>query len=162
MDFDIVEATTDDEFAEAGILGVRLVRFHHALDPGRFTLCEGGEAAYAETLKASITTLTSSIVLLARDRTDRRSLGYLYGQLQEAEFDATIGACGHLHELYVGDEARHRGVGKALLGAFLSRARIIGSRRIVVMVASANIAAQDLFSLGGFAPTMLEMICEFL
>ncbi len=159
--FDIVEATADDDFAEVGALGVSLVRFHHALDPRRFTLCDGAEQKYAETLREAIEKFDTAIVLIARDARDQSVLGYVYGELQDRDFEGRRGASGHLHELYVDDAARHRGVGKALVAAFLARTQAAGSRRVVLMVASSNIAAHDLFSASGFQPSMIEMVCEF-
>ncbi len=159
--FNIVEATTDDDFLAAGSLGVRLVHSHYVLNPSRFTHYDGTDRDYAESLKQSVESVATSIVLLAREGAKQHTLGYVFGQVQHPDVGEAPGAFAHLHELYVTEDARHRGVGKALIMSFVGRAKACGSDRLVVMVASVNRSAQELFAYAGFVPTMVEMTCQF-
>ncbi len=159
MDFEIAAATTDEDFAGAGALGARLVRFHHSLDAARFFLVEGLEEGYKRFL-ASHAKSEGVVILVARNKIDQQVIGYAYGQLEPRNWNELLDACGKLHDIYVDDSSRRSGVAQALLEALLNRMRALGAPRVVLLTAFANGPAQKLFTRAGFRKTMLEMTCE--
>jgi ribosomal protein S18 acetylase RimI-like enzyme len=60
----------------------------------------------------------------------------------------------------VAEGARRAGVGRALLEALAAELDALGAQRIVLCARVGNEAAQRLFALAGFRPTMLEMTRE--
>jgi ribosomal protein S18 acetylase RimI-like enzyme len=93
------------------------------------------------------------LVAVAADRVQ----GYTYGTLEERDWNLLLEAHGAIHDLFVADEARRRGIGRLLLTAMISELEALGAPRIVLATMVGNHAAQRLFAEAGFRPAMLEM-----
>jgi ribosomal protein S18 acetylase RimI-like enzyme len=89
-----------------------------------------------------------SLVLLAED--DGEPVGYAYGQLHPGQFV-------HVNIVYVVPEHRRRGVARALLNAFASRAREHGIGHISLDVATANANGREAWRRLGFTEWALRL-----
>ena len=130
-----------------------LVRQHHAFDPDRFMLVEPIEEGYRWFLG---TQLGRPEGLLLVAELDGAIAGYLYGAVEERDWERLLDRHGAIHDIYVAESFRGRGLGKALLEeAFRRLAPLVP--RIVLSSATANVGAQRLFASVGFRATMVEM-----
>jgi ribosomal protein S18 acetylase RimI-like enzyme len=144
-------------------LAALLVRMHHALDPQRFLLQEPVEPGYEWWLTKELSN-EKAVILVAEDEAAgggaRSIVGYAYGRLEPRDWNALLDTFGALHDVYVADEARKRGVGAALVAAIAKELEALGAPRVVLSTATKNAAAQRLFAKMGFRPTMIEMTRE--
>ena len=95
-----------------------------------------------------------SMVLIAEDSLGRR-LGFVH---VTEEDDYYAGACGHIGDLVVADEARGRGVGTALLTAAEGWARARGYRMISLNVFMDNVGARSVYERAGYAPETIRHV----
>lgn len=141
----------------------QLVRFHHALDPQRFLLVEPLEPGYGWWLSQELLN-DKAVILVAEDPEKAGAegglLGYAYGRVEERDWNALLDACGALHDIYVAEEARGRGIGELLVEAIGRELAALGAPRMVLSTAVQNAAAQRLFRRLGFRDTMIEMTRE--
>jgi ribosomal protein S18 acetylase RimI-like enzyme len=138
-------------------LAAALVRQHHAFDPRRFLCIEPMEPGYSRWLTRELDN-EEAIVLVAEE--DGEILGYAYAALVPRDWNSLLDACGTLHDVYVAEEARGRGIGSALVEDVTARLRALGAPRLVLHAAAQNAAAQRLFERLGFRRTMIEMTRE--
>jgi len=138
----------------AAELAGHLVRLHHATDPERFFLPERVEAGYAGWFRRVLA--DDKAVLLVAEGTGTLA-GYAYGSLEERDWNLLLDEHGAIHDVYVADDARRRGVGEALVGAIIRELEALGAERIVLGTMPSNHPAQRLFARFGFRPTLLEM-----
>lgn len=134
-----------------------LVRYHHALDPARFLLVDAVEEGYRWWFEKQLTD-PAAVLLFAE--LDGVPCGYAYARLEPRDWNALLEACAALHDIYVADDARGRGVASALLDAVKGAVRAKGAPRLVLHTATQNEAAQRLFARHGFRTTMLELTAE--
>lgn len=140
-----------------GILAGRLVRAHHDYDPQRFMKPVDPERGYARWFASQLDS-EDTILLVAAD--DEGVAGYVYARLEPRSYNELLDACTKLHDIYVDERVRRRGVGEALLRETFRRAKEKGAPRVVLLTASQNETAHRLFRRVGFRTTMLEMTCE--
>ncbi|MBX3224721.1 MAG: GNAT family N-acetyltransferase [Labilithrix sp.] len=140
-----------------GILAGRLVRAHHAYDAERFLEPVDPERGYERWFATQIGA-DHTILLVAAD--DAGIAGYVYARMEPRSYNELLDACTKLHDIYVDERARRRGVGEALLRETFRRAKAKGAPRVVLLTASQNTAAHRLFARAGFRTTMLEMTRE--
>ncbi|APR81327.1 Histone acetyltransferase HPA2 [Minicystis rosea] len=138
-------------------LAAKLVRFHHALDPHRFMCMEPLEPGYERWLTRELGDPEAVIVVAEREGV---VIGYAYGRVEERNWNALLDAHGALHDVFVDEAARARGVGEALVESVCARLRALGAPRVVLHTATQNVAAQKLFAKMGFRSTMIEMTRE--
>jgi ribosomal protein S18 acetylase RimI-like enzyme len=138
-------------------LAGHLVRMHHRFDPQRFLELADPEAGYARYF-ASELARPEVVLVVAEDQVG--VAGYAYARLEPRSYDELREACGKLHDLYVDERARGRGVGEALVREAEARLVAKGAPRIVLLTAVQNEAAQRLFARLGFRTTMLELTRE--
>lgn len=100
------------------------------------------------------------LVAVLRLGEDETLVGYLLGSLEDREWSDLRDACGKIHDLYVDESARRRGVASLLIEEAVTRLTSMGAPRVVLMAAWRNERARTLFELLGFRPTMLEMTRE--
>ena len=100
------------------------------------------------------------LVAVLRLGEDETLVGYLLGSLEDREWSDLRDACGKIHDLYVDESARRRGVASLLIEEAVTRLTSKGAPRVVLMDAWRNERARTLFELLGFRPTMLEMTRE--
>ncbi len=161
MDTELVmRRATADDLVKVARLAASLVRQHHAFDPQRFFLQEPVEAltgGYEWWLGRELEN-DRAVIMVAEAKDEL--LGYAYATLEERDWNLLLDAAGALHDIYVDDRARRRGVGRALLRAIVAELERLGAPRVVLMSAVANTSAQALFKELGFRVTMLEMTRE--
>jgi ribosomal protein S18 acetylase RimI-like enzyme len=145
-----VRPPTREEIPQVAKLAAKLVRMHHAIDPRRFMQIEPIEQGYARFLGHE---MDRGAVVLA-GLVDGTIAGYAYGRLEPRDWNSLRDECGALHDIYVEETVRRRGLARAILTEFLAR---IGSERVVLMSAWSNVEAQALFEAMGFRRTMVEM-----
>ncbi len=146
---DLVEA----DLEATSRLAAMLVRQHHAFDADRFMLVEPVEQGYRWFLG---TQLGRAGVVLLVAQVEGVIAGYLYGAVEERNWELLLERHGAIHDLFVDEAFRDRGVAKALLGEAFRRLDPVVPR-IVLVAATANGRAQRLFASLGFRQTMIEM-----
>jgi ribosomal protein S18 acetylase RimI-like enzyme len=134
-----------------------LVRQHHAFDAVRFLLIEGVENGYARFFERALP--DDATILLLAERAGK-PVGYAYGRLEPRDWNALLDACGALHDIFVVEGERRRGVARALLNELVARFTARGAPRMILMTAIQNAGAQALFERQGFRRTMIEMVRE--
>jgi len=140
-------------------LAGRLVRLHHALDPDRFLHLKNPEPGYARWL-ASEMEQKEVVLLVAELNEPAKVVGYVYARLEPRSYNELLDAHGKIHDVFVDDSARKKGVGEALVRAAIAQLTTMNAPRSVLLTAVKNEAAQRLFQKIGFRTTMLEMTIE--
>jgi ribosomal protein S18 acetylase RimI-like enzyme len=138
-------------------LAAKLVRMHHAFDRARFMLQEPLEAGY-EGFFASEVRDRDAVILAAT--LGEVIVGYAYGRLEPRDWNALRDACGALHDIYVDEAVRRRGLARRLVDDMITRLAALGAPRVALGVAWQNAAAQRFFESIGFRKTMIEMTRE--
>ena len=154
--FTVRPATVEDLPAMAAMAG-KLVRQHHTTDRLRFMLPDDVERGYRWWFEREIA--SPKVVMRVADD-GGRLIGYTYARLEERDWNALLDEHGGLHDIFVEDDARGRGVGQALLEATLAGLRKLGAPRVVLSTMTGNLSAQRLFERAGFRRTMVEMTAE--
>jgi ribosomal protein S18 acetylase RimI-like enzyme len=157
----LIRTARRDDLTAAASLAARLVRQHHAYDPLRFMLMEPIEQGYERFFRTQVD--RDGVVFLVA--TEARGggeavVGYLLAGLEDRDWSDLRDACGKIHDVYVDEGARGRGVAARLVEDALARLSAMGAPRVVLMTAWPNDAARRLFERLGFRPTMLEMTRE--
>lgn len=156
MTIEIRKATRRDLPRIAKLAG-GLVRQHHAFDAQRFLFIDDPEAGYEWWFGKE---LTNAKALILCAKLDGQLVGYAYARLEPRDWNALLDAHGALHDIYVAESARRRGVAKRLLERVAAELKARGAPRVVLHTAVKNRGAQKLFASVGFRKTMLEMTCE--
>jgi len=156
-EFTIRVATLADATA-LGELGALLVRTHHEFDPQRFmSPFPGIGNGYGRFLTSQIGQ-DDAIVLVAEREGEVG--GYVYATLEDRSWRELRDACGYIEDIVVGETARRSGVATLLMNAAFEWLRTRGAPRVLLLTATANTGAQELFTRLGFRPTMIEMTRE--
>src|SRR5215475_2698721 len=145
-----IRAATSSDQDSLGRYGAALMRQHHASDTSRFILTEHPEAGYGRFLVSQIND-PECLVLVAED--SGQVLGYVYASLEGTSWRDLRGPCGFVHDVYVDDEARHRGIGRDLVRAAMMWIRSHGLGQVVLWSKTRNESAQRLFASLGFRET---------
>ena len=140
-----------------GRYGAALMRQHHASDPRRFIMTEHPESGYGRFLVSQLED-PDCAVLVAEDT--GHVLGYVFASLEGTSWRDLRGPCGFIHDVYVAEEARRRGVGQELARAAIGWIRSRGMGQVVLWSKTKNEAAQRLFATLGFRDTMVEMTLD--
>ncbi len=132
-----------------------LVRMHHRVDPSRFFLVDEVEKGYAWWFGREIE--RSGVIAVVALQAER-VVGYAYGTLEERDWNMLLDEHGALHDVFVDEAARGRGVGERLVREAVAALERLGAPRVVLSTMVSNETAQRLFRRCGFRPTMLEMM----
>jgi ribosomal protein S18 acetylase RimI-like enzyme len=153
-----VRPATARDTESLGELGALLVRSHHEFDSQRF-MSPGPqiEKGYGRFLTSQLN--RDDCVVLVAER-EHQIVGYVYATLEDRSWRDLRDACGYIDDIVVRDTARRSGVATALIGAAMEWIRSRGAPRVLLMTATPNHAAQQLFARLGFRPTMVEMTRE--
>jgi len=149
-------ATASDQ-AHLGRFGGALMRQHHAADPSRFIQVERPEAGYGRFLVSQLSN-PNSLVLVAED--SGTVIGYVFADVESANWMELRGPSGVVHDIYVDEAARRLGAGRELMSAAIAWIWSRGHSQVVLLTKSRNEHAQHLFTSLGFRPTMIEMTLD--
>ena len=149
----IIREAREGDLDAVSVLAARLVRLHHRWDPLRYLLPEPVEEGYRWWLGAQ---LGKPEVLLLVAELEGQVVGYVYGAVEPRDWAMLLDTFGAIHDIYVEEAHRGRGVARALLRAALAslEPRV---ENVVLHTAVQNEAAQRLFAAAGFRTTMLEL-----
>ena len=150
---DVRRARIEDLHA-VGKLAGGLVRMHERFDPDRFLHIPNPEAGYERFLAGELAD-KEACVMVADDGGE--IVGYTYSTLEGRDWNALLDACGQLHDIFIREAARGRGIGDALLRGTLAELTSMGAPRVVLSTAVQNEGAQRFFERHGFRRTMIEM-----
>lgn len=152
----IIREMRSEDLEPTARLAAMLVRQHHAFDPRRFMVIEPVEQGYRWFLG---TQLEEKDALLLVAEVEGAVVGYLYGAIEPRDWAMLLDAHGAIHDVYVDEAWRGRGIARQLLKEALRR---LDERapRVVLYSATHNTSAQRLFASLGFRPTMVEMTRE--
>ena len=139
------------------LLAAKLVRLHHSFDPRRFFLEEPVERGYEWWLGRELEN-KDALILVAT--LGEAIAGYVYATFDARDWNRLLDRHAELHDVFVDESARGRGIAEKLLRAFIDEAEKRGAPRIVLMSAAPNERAQRLFAKVGFRATMIEMTRE--
>ena len=153
----LVRPAVQADLSAVAPLAAKLVRLHRDFDPQRFMLLENVEAGYAQFFASQLR--RKQAVILVAEVSERIS-GYAYGALEERDWNALLDRAGALHDIYVDEGARRKGVARELLTAMLARLEALGAPRVVLHTAWVNEGAHRFFEAAGFRRTMIEMTRE--
>lgn len=145
------------DLGQVARMAAALVRLHHRWDPQRFMLLEPIEEGYRRFLRSQLG--EEQVLLLVASRAEQ-IVGYLYGGLEERNWNLLLDRCGAVHDVFVEERQRHGGVATALLDEAFKRLKAQGAARVVLMSAQENVEGQRLFEKAGFRRTMVEMTRE--
>ncbi len=147
-----------EDMSAVGKLGALLVRTHHDFDAQRFLEASPhAERGYASFLGSQLSDPDTIILVAERDG---EIAGYTYATIEGVDWVSLRGPAGVLHDIIVDPAHRGAGAGRMLLDATLAELRKRGAPRVVLSTAERNHAAQRMFTLAGFRPTMIEMTRE--
>ena len=156
----IVRAATLADAAALGELGALLVRSHHEFDPQRFMRpLPGIEQGYGRFLTAQLGRDDATVMVAERDG---EVAGYIYATLEDRSWRQLRDACGYIEDIVVRDSARRGGVATLLMNAAMEWLRSRGAPRVLLLSATPNAGAQELFARLGFRRTMVEMTKELI
>jgi siroheme synthase-like protein len=134
-----------------------LVRLHYQFDPLRYLKIDDLEKGYRWWFGKC---LGEKDQLLLIAEIDGVTMGYLYGSLEERDWNALLDACGAIHDIWVEAEARRHGVARALIEQAAAWFKAQGAPRVVLHTAQQNERGQAFFETVGFRRTMIEMTRE--
>ena len=98
------------------------------------------------------------LVLVAENETG--IVGYAYADIEPLSWRDLRGPCGIVEDVFVDENARQQGAGRALMEAAVAWIRSRGRSQVVLSTMSGNEAAQRLFERLGFRRTMIEMTLD--
>lgn len=152
-----VREMTAGDLQAASRLAEQLVQLHHGWDATRFFTTPDVASGYRQFFASQLG--RDGVVLLTAE-VDGAVAGYLYGSAEGRDWAKLLDAHGAVHDVFVCEEARGRGVGRALMerAAALFAAR--GLERVVLYAAAGNPQAQALFRRLGYRPSMVEMTLD--
>ena len=153
----VIRQAQASDIAPIAALAATLVRLHHRWDPLRFMQLEPLEEGYRRFLHSQLE-VPQALLLVARR--GAAIVGYLYGGIEERDWNLLLERCGAVHDLFVDAAERHGGVASALMTAAFAQLKAWGATRVVLMSAQQNVEGQRLFEKLGFRRTMVEMTRE--
>lgn len=157
----VVRGARHEDLRAAAKFAAELVREHHRLDPLRFMRIEPLEEGYEEFLHTQLDRDDVAVLIAVEKREGREMVvGYALAGLEERNWIDLRDACGKLHDLYVDERARGRGVAQRLVEEAVARLEAMGAPRVVLLTAWNNERAHRFFERLGFRRTMLEMTRE--
>ena len=153
-----IRAATEEDVNVLGRYGADLMQLHHDWDRQRF-IAPGSRTPemYSSYLRSQ---LDKPDVIVLTAEVDGALAGYVYAGLEGADYMALRGPAGVIHDIFVEERQRRKGIGRMLLASALKSLEAIGALQIVLSTAHHNGAAQQMFGSLGFRPTMVEMTLQ--
>ncbi len=138
-------------------LAGKLVRQHFAFDAQRFMLIPNVEAGYARFFNSQLAS-PETVILTAE--LEGAVVGYAYARLEPKDWNNLLDAHGALHDIFVAESTRRKGVARRLVEAVREQLKAKGAPRVVLHTASKNHSARAFFAALGFRETMIELTSE--
>lgn len=148
----IRRAKPGDEEAIARF-AIKLFDLHAEYDRDRFTSFANPEGA-ARFYRSRFDTPESAVLVA---EIDDRLVGFAYLERDDLNYAELLENGAWVHDIFVEEAARSKGIGKALMNAAVNVACEMGAKKLLLSVAVKNIAAQTVFANAGFRQTMMEM-----
>lgn len=132
----------------------KLAAQHREYDSERFTLLADREqmAEYY----GSQTSAEDAAVLVVE--LDGKIAGFAYIQFEPRNYADLLESAAWLHDIYVDEAARGHNIGRKLIEASAKAAKELGADKLMLLAATENQFAQELFRQTGFRETMVEMM----
>jgi ribosomal protein S18 acetylase RimI-like enzyme len=157
----IVRSAEPRDVPALGRLGAALVRLHHQWDALRFIAPTASvEQGYGRYLRGQMDEERSIVIVAALPESPDDVAGYCYGAMRGHDWEMLLASHGAIHDVYVDERARRRGVGRALVLAACAALEAKGAPRVLLNTATANREGRALFESVGFRATMTEMTRE--
>lgn len=134
--------------------GLALANVHVEIDNRRFVVPSGGVHAFFEFFKDELERPESRMLIAEEEMTP---VGYAFVRMEPASIEALSEPSAWLHDVYVDQQFRGRGVGRQLVLAAITSAQQMGSSSLMLGVSPANKEAKQLYDHLGLRPTMIEM-----
>lgn len=138
-------------------LVAKTIALHERLDSARFGAIPDAAAGYEGWLRR-IAGSGDGLFLVALN--SERIAGFLIGAINEEYRMYRVRRYGFMHDLWVEEDQRRAGAGRALVLAGIERFRELGAEQVRLDTASGNEAAQRLFAACGFRPATIELLIE--
>jgi len=151
--------TKKAEISEIAVIvkmAVKLARQHGEYDRQRFdlTIFEPLESRHIEYLTEQFQREDTSFLLAT---IDEDIVGYAFLRKEPQSLLSLDQEGVWLHDIYLEESARGRGLATIFFEAVVSEAKQMGSRFLMLGVSPKNLAGQRFFAKLGFRPTMIEM-----
>lgn len=153
-----VRPARPEDLDQLAAMGAALARMHHEQDRARFMYADDFERGYRRWFGVELP--RDEVCLRVAESEQGQVQGYVYGRLEERDWNSLLDRHAALVDIYVMPEARRGGAGAMLARAFCAWARGRGAPLVVLSTMTQNKAAQALFASLGFRPTMVEMTCD--
>jgi GNAT superfamily N-acetyltransferase len=153
MPVTVRRATAEDAAKVAGF-AVLINEQHVGYDPVRFARMitrEGAEQFYRDRAVAA-----DAAVLVAE--LDGEIVGFAYLQYEPQAFEDILTNAIWLHDIYIDEAARGKGIGRAIMAAVADVAKEFGAEKTVLATAAKNEKGREFFESLGFKTTMHEMM----
>ena len=149
-------ATADDLPAVLPMVG-KTCAFHQRIAPAKYPFRPEPEKGYIRWLASQIPQPRSVFLVAALEQ---RIAGFLIATVETEIPIYTVREYGFIHDVWVEEDARRHGVGRALILEVVARFRAMGIPQIRLDVVATNTPAEKLFASCGFAVATKEMIAE--
>lgn len=158
----IVRAATPHDLDEMARMGAALAHMHHMFDAKRFMYDDDFVGGYRWWFEKELarSEVCFRVVDVVGAKAPGKLAGYVYGRLEEKQWNDLLDEHAALVDVFVDPTARGHGIGAALVRAFCAWADEKGAPRVVLSTATQNTAAQEAFAKAGFRATMIEMTRE--
>ena len=130
---------------------------HDALDPARFGAIPGGAEKYHGWLSRLVDS-DDGVCLVAE--LDGRLVGFTIGVMQTDARIYKVQRIGFLHDLWIDEDCRRKGVARQLVSQAIERFEALGAQQVRLDTAADNEIARKLFISVGFRASVVEMLKE--
>ena len=149
----VIRRARDGDEHHVAEFAIRLFAQHVEYDPGRFSIFANVDGA-ARFYRSRFDTADSAVFVA---ELENEIVGFAYIERDPLNYSELLENGAWLHDIYVDEQARAEGVGKALISAAAKAAKQMGAEKLLLTVAAKNPGAQKIFEKAGFRPTMMEM-----
>ena len=132
---------------------IKLFEQHVEYDPLRFSIFANADGA-AKFYRSRFDTPESAVLVAV---VDEEIVGFAYIERDALNYADLLKDGAWLHDIYVTEPTRAKGVGTALIRASAQIAKDLGATKLLLTVAAKNLSAQKVFADSGFRQTMAEM-----
>lgn len=150
----IIREATRSELPAVAKMAATMVRDHHAADPVRFFVIPDQEQEYEEYLVGELR--DDNVVILVAVEAEV-VVGYVYARVEPRNWYELVDEHGRIHDVFVEESARGKGIGRALVAAGMDYLYKRGMRVVVSTLRADNEASRKMFEACGWQISMFEM-----